>query len=130
MGNDRLHLSTGESRYTKFRVVLQGSLRLSWQDLSANQANKMTASFDTDVKAFVGEYFASTARDDQLEYMRTAFKPYNMSMLALAARICVISRLARFLPGSWVAGNPMTRTPLYEDDMQYKRALFSMVPMG
>ena len=101
---------------------------MSWQDISANQANKTTASFDTDVRAFIGEYFASTSRDDQLEYMRTAFKPYNMNVAALAARIRVISRLARFLPGSWEDDD--SRTTLYKGATQYKRALFSMVPMA
>ena len=131
MGNDRLHLTTGESRYTKFRVVLQGSLRLSWQDISANQANKTVKNFDVDVKKFIEEYFASSSRDDQLEYMRTAFKPFNMDVAALAARIRVISRLSRFLPGSWdVTVDPAVRIPLYNSDTEYKRTLFSMVPMA
>ena len=135
MSNDRLHITTGERAYSKFRCVLQGSLRLTWQDISANQANKTMASFHIDVKNFIDEFFASTSRDDQLEYMRNAFKPYNMGVEALAARIRVISRLGRFLPGSVTVdetANPptCTRSNLYNTDTEYKRLLFSMVPMS
>ena len=52
--NDRLHLSQGPQRYNKFREVLQGSLRLSWQTISANRGNnKSTNSFDEDVRALI-----------------------------------------------------------------------------
>ena len=49
--NDRLHLSTGPSRYTKFREVLGGALRLRWQSLSEARANKTTDTFVEDVRA-------------------------------------------------------------------------------
>ena len=32
--NDRLHLSTGAERYSKFRQVVDGSLRVEWQTIS------------------------------------------------------------------------------------------------
>ena len=126
MGSDRLNLKN-EAFYTKFRFVLGGSLRLEWQTISAAQNNKDLDHFHQDVRALIDEHFASTARDDQLEYMRGAFKPFGMSVEALAARIKVISRLSRFLPGSWDGTN---RLYLYETDSQYKRVLFTMVPMA
>ena len=128
VSNERLHLSTGPSRYSKFRVVMQGSLRLSWQTISANQANKTIATFDEDVRRLIDQYFAPSAREDQLEYLREARKPYNLSMESLAARLRVISRLGRFLPGSYDATAGVAST-LYTSELQYKRALFSMVPM-
>jgi hypothetical protein len=91
MSNERLHLSTGPDCYTKFCLVLQGSLRIAWQTILAARQNKTTDSFDEDVRALINEYYAPSARDDQLEYMRSAFKPYGMTVEALAARIKVIS---------------------------------------
>ena len=90
MGSDRLNLKN-EAFYTKFRFVLGGSLRLEWQTISAAQNNKDLEHFHQDVRALIDEHFASTARDDQLEYMRGAFKPFGMSVESLAARIKVIS---------------------------------------
>ena len=129
MSAERLHLTTGNDRYTKFRAILNGSLRLSWQTISANQNSKTTANFFVDLHVFIDTYFAPTARDDQLEYLRSIIKPYNMSVEALAARLRVVSRLGRLLPGSWDAATA-THTPLYTSETQYKRALFSMMPMS
>ena len=41
--NDRLHISVGTDRYTKFRAVIGGDLRIVWQEISDAQAAKTTA---------------------------------------------------------------------------------------
>ncbi len=134
MSNDRLHLSTGPARYSKFRQVLNGTLRLSWQTLSTARANKTVDSFLDDLRDLIGQYFAPTARSDQLEYLRTAMKPYDMSVEALAARLRVISRLGRLLPGGWnptsTQFEPLISASNVSTDLEYKRTLFSMVPMA
>ena len=61
MSNDPLHLSTGASHYSKFRMVVEGSLCFSWQTLLAVQANKMNNSFMEDLQAFADQFFAPTA---------------------------------------------------------------------
>ena len=53
MDNNRLHLTTGPSRYSKFCQVLEGSLRIEWQMISDAQANKMADNFSIDVHALV-----------------------------------------------------------------------------
>ena len=45
MSADRLHLTTGSERYSKFRMVVEGSLRLTWQTISASRNNKTADSF-------------------------------------------------------------------------------------
>ncbi len=129
MSNDRLHLSTGPNRYSKFRVVVNGSIRLAWQTISANRANKTTDTFDEDLRTLINQYLAPTARADQLEYLRTVIKPYGMSTEELSGRIRVLSRLGRLLPGSYDEA-PSTYDPLYESERDYKRALFGMMPMA
>ena len=127
MSADRLHLTTGAERYSKFRMVVEGSLRLTWQTISASRVPKTTDTFEEDLRKFIATYFAPTARDDQLEYLRGATKPFTMTTEALAARIRVISRLGRLLPGSYDADNSANLT-LFNTETEYKRALFSMVP--
>ena len=129
ISNDRLHLSTGPSRYSKFRVVIQGSIRLAWQTLSAARANKTNETFLEDLHALIDQYFAPTARDDQLEYLRAVIKPYSMSVEELSARLRVVSRLGRLLPGSY-DNNTHDHTHLYTTETEYKRCLFSMMPMN
>ena len=69
--NDRLHLSTGTSLYTKFRQVLGGDLRIRWQTLSDAQANKTTGTFATDLTAFIAKYLPPSAFEDQEAYYLT-----------------------------------------------------------
>ena len=111
MSSDRLHLTTGSERYTKFRLVMEGSLRLSWQTLSAARAAKSTASFAEDLRKFIALYFAPMARDDQLEYLRNTIKPHEMTTDALSARLRVVAPLGRLLPGSYDA-TTNTNAPL------------------
>ena len=63
---------------------------MEWQTLSANLANKTVDSFEADLHTFISTHFADSAHEDQLEYLHTAIKPYNMTMEALAACLRVI----------------------------------------
>ena len=125
--NDRLHLSTGPSRYTKFREVLGGALRLRWQTISEGRATKTLDSFVEDVRNLIGSFLAPTSFEDQKEYMRSATKPFYMDCAALGARVEVISRLGRLLPGAPVDVNGVEEL-LFPNDNALKRAFFSLMP--
>lgn len=125
--SERLHLTTGTARYTKFRAVLGGAVRLSWQTLSDARAGKTVDTFSEDVHALVAEYLPETSYEDQLEFMRTATKPFNTDCETLGARLRVISRLARHLPGSILTPGDAPR-PLYTSEDAFKRAFFQLMP--
>ena len=93
--NDRLHLSTGNVRYSKFRSVLGGDLRLKWQELSNARANKSVESFLLDQRALIATYLAPSSFDDEREYIRSVTKPFSMSCDALGVRLRVISHLSQ-----------------------------------
>jgi hypothetical protein len=127
---ERLNLHSGMLRYNKFREVVEGDLKISWNDLCSNrradnnnagQANYSILSFDQDLLTLLRLYLAPTSYEDQKEYMRSATKPYNMSCEALGSRLRVISNLSRYLPGS-------NGLPLYTDNNQAKRAYYQMMP--
>ena len=126
--NDRLHLSTGPVRYTKFRDVLGGDLRIVWQQISDAQAAKSIDTFATDLDDLIGRYLAPTSYFDQLEYLRSATKPYNQTCEELASRLRVMSRLGQYLPGSRLvpAGG---RSELILTDDALKRTFFNLMPM-
>ena len=123
--SDRLHLTVGSQRYVKFRSVLDGDLRLTWQGISDGRANKTIDSFHEDLRSLIGTYLHETSYDDQLEYMRSATKPFSMSCAALGSRIRVISQLGKHLPGSHDGNNSRL---LYTDDNSLKRAFFLLMP--
>ena len=119
--NDRLHLSTGASHYTKLRQVLLGDLRITWQTLSDARVAKTLDSFDQDVAAFIALYFSPSSAEDQREYLRSATKPFAMSCEALGSRLRMISSLCARLPGAGGA-------ELFASEDLKKRALFSLMP--
>ena len=123
--NDRLHLSTGTERYTKFRQVVDGALRMSWVAISDAQNNKTVDNFAGDVRTLVGEYLTPSSYEDQLNYLRSVEKPYSMECENLGARLKVISRLGRLLPGAPTVND--VPQPLYQDDAALKRAYFNMM---
>ena len=123
--NDRLHLSTGPSRYTKFRQVLGGALLLAWQEISDARNNPSVDSFYEDLSELLLRFMAPSSFEDQRAYMLTAEKPFNMDCEALGARLRVISRLGRFLPGA--PGLVNDPEELYLDEAAFKRAYFSMM---
>ncbi len=126
--NDRLHLSNGATRYSKFRQVVDGSLRLDWQTLSDDRANQTVDSFTADVHALIALYMAPSSRDDQLAYLRHTSKPFQVEVAELSARLSVINRLGRWLPGSWTTADH-TMHDLFADDTEKKRQLFQLMPM-
>ena len=119
--NDRLHLSTGNSRYTKFRSVINGDVRMSWQQLSDARNNKTVDSFREDVTALIALYFSPSSYEDQREYMRSASKPLSMSCEALHGRLRLISQLSVYLPGS-------NNVQLLATDQSFKRQYFQLMP--
>ena len=60
--------------------------------------------FWTNLDTLVGCYLAPAAYQDQLEYLRTAAKPFQMSCKQLGSRLRVISHLGHHLPGSLIGG--------------------------
>lgn len=120
MHNERLHLSRGEQRYTKFRAVLGGALRLSWTTISDAQAAKTNDTFASDVAELIGQYLAPSSFADQDEYLKSVTKPFNVSCEELGSRLRVINRLSIYLPGSQGA-------VLYDDGVPIKRAYFRMM---
>lgn len=125
---NRLNLTDASIKYSKFRIVLGGALRITWQNLSEARGGIYTdATFTADLNSLIATYMAPSSREDQLEYLRTATKPYNMSCEELGARLMVISRLGRFLPGSYDTTNNVWN-PLINTDVGYKRAFFTLMP--
>ena len=102
--NDRLHLAVGSDRHNKFRQVLGGSLRISWQAISGARQNKTVDTFDEDLRELVAKCLAPAARADQLNCLAAANEPFEVDCEALGARFEVMSRLGRLLPSSHVAG--------------------------
>lgn len=119
--NERLHLSTGTARYTKFRNVLGGDLRIRWQAISAATPNKTLDTFDLDVGVFMSMYLAPSSFEDQKEYLRVATKPYTMDCDTLASRLRVVSSLCKRLPGS-------NGEELFTSEVAFKRAFFALMP--
>ena len=118
--NTRLHLSSGASLYSKFREVLKGDLRLTFQTISDDRDNKSVENFEEDLKTFIAFYFSPTAYEDQREYMRGASKPYLMSCEELGGRLRVMSNICRYLPGS-------NGDPLYPTPESLKRAYYALM---
>ena len=124
----RLHLTTGPSRYSKFRQVVEGSLRIEWQMLSDARVDKTLDNFAVDLRTLVNKFFLPSSRADQTEYLHHAVKPFNMTVNEVSSRLQVISQLARFLPGSWL--NDGNTQPLYGTETEKKRAFFQLMPMA
>lgn len=125
--NDRLHLSLGGERYSKFRQVLDGALRLEWQTLSDARANKTIDSFHEDVHALIALHFAPSSREDQLAYMRQ-IKPFQLDVAACSSRLTVIDKLGRWLPGSWTDADHAMHN-LFATEAEKKRCFFGLMPM-
>ena len=119
--NERLHLLTGTARYTKFRAVLGGDLRIRWQAISAAANNKTVDSFAVDVGELLATYLPPSSFEDQKEYLREASKPYSMDCDTLASRLRVISSLCKLLPGS-------DDNELFASETAFKRAFFALMP--
>ena len=126
--NDRLHLSNGPSRYSKFRQVLDGAVKLEWQTLSDDRNNKTLDSFTEDVHTLISKYMGPTSREDQLAYLQNSVKPYMVEVAEASARLTVINKLGRWLPGSWTPQNHVMND-LFADDNIKKRQLFQLMPM-
>ena len=123
--NDQLYLSTGVQCYTKFQDIIGSDLRIVWQGISDAQVNKTVDRFWTNLDTLVGHYLAHTAYQDQLEYLCTATKPFQMSCKQLGSPLCVISHLGHYLPGSLIGG---VCFDLFATDDTLKRTYFSLIP--
>lgn len=123
--SERLHLTVATTRYMKFRAVLDGDLRLTWQALTDSRTTKTMDSFHEDLRALIATYLPPSSYEDQLEYMRTATKPFSMSCAALGSRIRVISELGKYLPGARVG---TANRKLFESEDALKRAFFLLMP--
>ena len=122
---ERLHLTTGNELYNKFRQVVGGALRIAWVVISDARANKDVDTFMEDLMSLIGKYLAPSAFEDQLAYLRSTEKPYSLDCEALGARLEVISRLGRLLPGAPEVNGQ--RRHLFPDESALKRAYFAMV---
>ena len=119
---DRLNLHTGVLRYSKFRLVVNGDVRIAWQRLADRRTAGVTLdSFNEDLIALVELYFSPSSFEDQREYLRSATKPFAVTCEELHSRLRFINRLSRYLPGS---GND----ELFQNELAIKRAYFQMMP--
>ena len=92
--SERLHLADGASRHSKFRQVLGGALRASWQIISDARGNAKTVdNFCEDVRTLVDEHLSPTSHEDQLSCLAAATEPCEVSCEALGARFRVVNRL-------------------------------------
>ena len=123
--DDRLHLSTGVQCHTKFRDIIGSDLRIVWQGISDAQANETVDTFRTNLDTLVEHYFAPTAHQDQLEYLCTAAKPFQMSCKQLVSCLRVISHLDCCLPSSLIDGVCFC---LFATDDALKCTYFSLMP--
>ena len=122
--SDRLNLD-GVQLYSKFRSVLGGDLKMAFQSISERRttaADKTAANFLADVQTMFANIMAPTAFEDQLEYIRSVTKPFNMTCEELGARLRIINVLSRFLTGN------NGRAALFETETLLKRAYFRMMP--
>ena len=127
--DERLHLDDGAVRYSKFRQVLDGSLRLEWQTISdARGNNKTVDNFTLDVHTLLGRHLSPTSREDQLSYLRSIVKPFNMTVAEASLALTVMGKMGRWLLGSWTAGN-IAMNELFANDQEKKRQLFQLMPM-
>ena len=118
----RLHIN-GADRYVKLREVLGGSLRATWDTVTAGidaatQADN--ANWIAGLRTFARNFFPNNAFTLQDEYMRAAVKPYAMDCYTLNSRIQLINQLSAYLPGS--GGNT-----LYADDTAIKNAFYRLM---
>ena len=125
--NSRLHLDDAEDRYSKFRQVLEGSLRIDWQTISNQRTTKTLDTFQQDIFNLLSQYFSPSSRDDQLDYLQNSTKPFTMTVGEVSSRLLVINQLGQWLPGSW--DNNYARSTLYLNDTHLKRALFTLMPL-
>ena len=56
------------------------------------------------IDTLISCYFAPTLCQDQLEYLCMTTKPFQMTCEQLGSRLCIISHLGHYLPGSIVGG--------------------------
>ena len=115
----------GISRYAKVWDIVGGNPRVAWQEISDAQAARTVDLFTEDLDVLVGCYLAPAACQNQLEYLCTATKPFQMSCEQSGSRLHVISHLGCYLPGSTIAG---IRFDLFATDNVLKRANFSLMP--
>jgi len=120
---DRLHLTSGPVLYTKFRMVLDGALRLAWQSISDDRNQRTVESFKTDTTKLVDKYLSPSSFEDQKEYLNNVVKPFSITCENLGARLEVINRLSTLLPGS-EGGR------VYPTILSMKRAYFKMMPQA
>ena len=98
--NDRLSLSMGPLRFTKFREILGLDYRMDWDNCAALQAARTTAIFTAARDEFIGLVFEDTDFINQKEYLSRVKKPRSMDVNELVARLRVINSLMTYLPGS------------------------------
>ena len=127
MADERLHLNNIETRYNKFRQVVDGTLRIDWQAISDERDAKTDDTFWRDILRLINLYFSPSSRLDQEEYLKHTKKPYDMTVNEVSARLKVVNRLSRYLPGSWVQAqapdpaNPNAVIPLTRHGLSSRR---------
>ena len=130
MHTSRLHVTTGHQCHNKFRQVLDGTLRIDWQTISDARNAKTANAFLEDLHAFIELYLSTTSRADQIAFLTKATKPFDMTVNELSARLGVINRLGRLLPGSWTNIDHANMITLFANNEEKKRFLFHMMPMA
>jgi hypothetical protein len=96
---NRLSLTTGAARFSKFRECLGPAFRGPWDVARQNEPNTVQG-FNNSVDAFLANYFLPTDFIDQMNYMNTARMPENMKVQELALRVELLNQLMARMPGS------------------------------
>ena len=117
---ERLSLTAGPVKFTKFREILGIEYRTDWDNCVALQANRTIATFNAARTEFIGLLFKDTDYINQKEYLSRARKPRSMDINELVQRLRVINSLMAYLPGS--GGNPAYT------DQELKVLFFQMMP--
>jgi len=126
--SSHLNLTVSPSRlYSKFSLCVGGDVLLRFEELKdaalANNTNASSDNFNGCINDLIGTYVKDSARQDQLEYMRSFKKTKkNISCLDLASRLRVINNLSIHFPPA------ATTTGILPDDASLKRMFFTMMP--
>ena len=118
-GNERLRLTNGPLLFAKFRECL-GPVYLNDFDEARVLNAQTVAGFELTKTAFIAKYIPTTAAMDQLQFLRTTRKPYDITVTTAGLRLRLINRYGSKFPGQ-------NGQPLLPNELQLKSVFFTMM---